>query len=587
MTKKKTSKKAQKVSTADLKRKETLNEARKMLRKYGRCAVIRPTGFGKTGIATRIVKTCARKKETVLYLYPSQTVKDAVLNFYYGDHNVAKGHDQIKGVEFATYMKVVSWNRKDNLPSYPIDLIVMDELHSAGAEKTMAALDTLIAAHPEAQILGLTATPQRSDRTDEVSHFFTIKVKGKDSLACTSEYTMHNAFKDKLFKQPYYVDCLYADAKKNCIDLKDSKALKEALNNLDQKHRLVLEKNVDEAIIAASKIYNIPNTIRTNCDQYTDPSYMKFICFFRSFAEMKKNGAKLEEWFHEAYPEHKVYTLKISSENEEYHNNVMNLSKLTKLPNHIDLIFACDMLNLGYHVDDLTGIVMFRGTKSPIIYPQQFGRVISTDRTEGGIIFDLVENIDQLAVYDVLGKESKYTTAARDRLEELDKKKENYIQYQAWFKNPSTVKIDHDLKTLYEMYKKNPENAPKWSHAEEQELSKLQFRFGRAGLNVKPKSRTEHPTKEQNLIAIGVEAHYRDIIRKTVAESVTIRARQAAANWLECGGKLKDETSGRVYTRQEVLSHQPEKWIPLAPYAKIKMVAVEKVLDELNVPEDL
>ena len=50
-----------------------------MLDEYGKCAVIRPTGFGKTGILTRLLKS--GKFKNIIFLYPSEVVKDAVLNF--------------------------------------------------------------------------------------------------------------------------------------------------------------------------------------------------------------------------------------------------------------------------------------------------------------------------------------------------------------------------------------------------------------------------------------------------------------------------------------------------------------------------
>lgn len=45
-------------------RDETYHEAKRLLKKYKRCVIIRPTGFGKTGILTRFIK----KYKRVIYL---------------------------------------------------------------------------------------------------------------------------------------------------------------------------------------------------------------------------------------------------------------------------------------------------------------------------------------------------------------------------------------------------------------------------------------------------------------------------------------------------------------------------------------
>ena len=49
------------------------------LKKYGKCAMVRPTGFGKTWILTELIKHYKK----VLYLYPAAVIRDTVVNRYY------------------------------------------------------------------------------------------------------------------------------------------------------------------------------------------------------------------------------------------------------------------------------------------------------------------------------------------------------------------------------------------------------------------------------------------------------------------------------------------------------------------------
>ena len=50
------------------------------------------------------------------------------------------------------------------------------------------------------------------------------------------------------------------------------------------------------------------------------------------------------------------------------------------------------MINLGYHIDDINGIIMNRPTWSDIIYKQQIGRCINITSKINPIIFDFVGN---------------------------------------------------------------------------------------------------------------------------------------------------------------------------------------------------
>ena len=97
----------ERLALAKLRREQTYRDAREKLDRHGRCAVIRPTGFGKTGILTRFL----READRTLYLYPTDVVRDAVLSFYHG--RTPMPGDGIDGVEFMTYQKLVTLTRDE------------------------------------------------------------------------------------------------------------------------------------------------------------------------------------------------------------------------------------------------------------------------------------------------------------------------------------------------------------------------------------------------------------------------------------------------------------------------------------------
>ena len=63
---------------------------------------------------------------------------------------------------------------------------------------------------------------------------------------------------------------------------------------------------------------------------------------------------------------------------------------------HLKLLFCIDMLNEGVHVDDIDGVILLRPTISPIIYKQQIGRALSASSRSGAVIFDIVNNFENL-----------------------------------------------------------------------------------------------------------------------------------------------------------------------------------------------
>ena len=64
----------------------------------------------------------------------------------------------------------------------------------------------------------------------------------------------------------------------------------------------------------------------------------------------------------------------------------------------IDLIFSINMLNVGYHVDSITGLVFKRWTASNQIYYQQLGRCLSSASDIIPVVFDFVNALDDRGI---------------------------------------------------------------------------------------------------------------------------------------------------------------------------------------------
>lgn len=303
---------------------KTLSDVRRLLAKYNKCALIRPTGFGKTWLLTELVK----EYKSALYLYPSAVIRDTVVDRYYGladdddgpldpeTIEAQKAMNEIPGCRLMTYAKLIRLS-DDEIRALNCSIVIFDEAHRMGGAKTKTACDKLFALLPaETKFVGATATPTRMDNFDMSSHFFADRL-------CYA-YTLHDAIRDGIIQKPSYCYATY-DFKK---DLEETaKAAGEDLRDP------LVTKTIDAKLIELGKLFNMPNVIRETCDKHAaNTDYMKFIVFFASKQHMSDKLPEVEGWFQEAYPGHEVRTLRISSRSAEEAANTDKLRSCLHVP---------------------------------------------------------------------------------------------------------------------------------------------------------------------------------------------------------------------------------------------------------------
>ena len=524
-------------------RNETYQETKILLKKYHKCAIVRPTGFGKTGILTRLIKDYKK----VLYLYPADIIWNSVLNFYYKDEFEKK--DTIDNVINWTYqmLTVVDKEKLDYLKD--VDLVIADECHRIGGVKTRLALKYLMQnVCTKADLCGATATPERMDLVDEITEFFDNHI--------TSSYSLHDAYEDGVIQRPYYCYCS-VNYKKDFDKIKtmtnkEIEKLDDINDKLKQRHKL------NEHLIEISKLVRMPNIIRTTCDEcIKNTTYMKFIVFCADLEHINKSYDEVKRWFTDAYPNHNIRTLIVSSENEKTKENINHLKDLTHEENTIDLIYSCNMLNMGYHIDDLTGIVMYRMTSSNIIYAQQLGRINNSGISKHGVVFDVVDNLHRKSLYDLIGEESEETKEERCLLK-------NY-----------TKRINETGTEKYEYGDLSENEIEEYLFLKDKYENKRKRRYCELSQN--------------DLIVTGFSATYQELIEKTMAEPISMRCRQTYEYWVRAGGKTTGIYSGiagvllQEKKAREInygyCNNKESTVVPITPFAKIKKVSVEKVLE--------
>lgn len=491
---------------------KTLSECRRLLDKYRKCILIRPTGFGKTWLLTELVKDFRK----VLYLYPSQVVKDTVVGRYYDlpDQDpddiidpetleAMQAVGQIPGCTLMTYAKLIRLS-DDEIGRMDYELIVCDEAHRMGGAKTKMACEKLFAMLPaETKFIGATATPTRMDNFDVASHFYMDRM--------CYPYTLHDAIQSGLIMKPNYCYATY-DFKR---DLED--AAVDAGEDLRDPR---VQETISAKMIELDKLYNMPKIIREVCDKHAARTdYMKFIIFFASKKHMADKLAEAESWFREAYPEHEIKTLRITSSNAAESANTDKLPLLTPVSGRIDLIACIDMLNMGYHVSDQTGIMMYRGTESGTIFTQQLGRALSAGAGSSAIIFDIVDNLHRKAVYELYVKN---VPGARPR-RRAEPKLDNYV-------------LDESDGRVYAVGQDGSRTPTQYSY----DGKHFRDRLGNAATFKLDKDRNIRNTAdamsdlkdvnrldENCLVATGHEATYREILAKAMAEPLAHRCKYA------------------------------------------------------------
>lgn len=535
------------MSKIDELRYNTYLEAKDLLNKYGKACIIRPTGFGKTGISTRIINDftvgATDRKIRVIFLYPNEPVRNAVLRFYYKSRGLAIPEErEIPGVKFLTYAKLSRMRKDVDFKGFDsVRVFIADECHKLGGDKISEAMRKFMEMYPNVKYVGATATPDRMDLFDEVKEFFDDRV--------VSPYTLHDAFRDGILQRPFYCYCSYGLEE----DIKDVKKLvKKEMVGIDDKN---LKKKSEELLkarlIEISNLHHMDAIIKDVCEKcIKKTSYMKGVVFFSNYAHIDKQEKVVVGWFQKAFPNHVIRVTRVTGQSKEYRRNAENLEKLVPRRNTIDLITSVDMMNMGYHVGDLKFIGMYRGTESGTIFAQQLGRILDSGSLESGVVFDWVDNIHREAMYDVLGQESYTTKSGRERYNALKTK----ILEEGTSENDVSVLTADELKE-YKLLKRRFDRKPvdnsvdtKWWHNNPNALL------------------------PEDLIATNHIATYKELIAKTVAEPIAMRCRQVYKNWLEAGGDVGDGTPAYI-CKHAIL---PE--IPLGPFCYNKRLTVEKVL---------
>lgn len=397
--------------------------------------MILPTGAGKSFVAmTEMMKY---KNSNIIFIAPQNTILSQFQNHILKNilhkkvitdeeieelrkegkeipEDIVRSKDVKKVIEEAfPHLKMFCYatlNSTDEewMKSQDVDLIVLDELHRAGAETWKPQIQKLLENNPNAKILGMTATPVRDvDHEDmarvlaEMSGDYTEEeLIQKKYLA--SEMHVLDAMQDNIVVSPRIVTFDYTLGTSE--EYQEVKRMLQEEKNPVKKEELSRIYKEMTAIIKSSEKQGMNGILAENIKKKNG----RYIVFLPNNTTgkpaeeyIKAEIEKVKEYFKDVNPNIQAGYLLSDRENAK----VENAAALEEFENsdsdELKLLFAVDMLNEGVHVDGIDGAVMLRpiSENSKILYLQQIGRCIfSLDPNnpiadeDRPIIFDVYNN---------------------------------------------------------------------------------------------------------------------------------------------------------------------------------------------------
>ena len=323
-----------------------------LLQESRKAAVIHPTGTGKSYIAFRLAEDHASSR--FLWLSPSEAIYKTQCQNVFNSYGFVP-----ENVTFCTYARL-AYVPDIELKSWDPDYIILDEFHRCGAKEWGAGVRKVLSVYPEAYLIGFSATNIRylDNQRDMAIELF--------DGCIADQITLPEAIARGILPAPKYVISIYSYEKElGLIERRMKQGGTVAYQAADQYYQR-LRRALDQAPSFGQLFKkHIPNPAG------------RYIAFCANVDHLKAmvKRAKDDFWLVDADPH--IY---IVHEGAPTAKSSFEKFKADQ-SDHLKVLYCIDMLNEGVHVDDLSGVILFRPTISPIIYKQQIGRAFCCLRT--------------------------------------------------------------------------------------------------------------------------------------------------------------------------------------------------------------
>ncbi len=348
--------------------------SKKLLKHKKKIAFIQATGTGKSYIIIKYLADFINKR--CIVLAPSIHILEQVKKKCFW---IAENTD------FMTYAKLKNLTGEE-MKLLKYDLIILDEFHRCGAEFWGRGVERLLDNNKRSIILGTSATPIRySDNERDMSkELFENNIAVSLSLA--------EAIVKKILPMPTYISALYTLDEEVC-----NLSNKIANSNIDENYKTIYSKKLTSIRKDWDSSKGIPYIIA----KYIKNNENKFIVFCENKEHLYEMEWLVEKWFKQSNLSNNIKKYRVISDDSEA-GDELNKFKQGKENSKIYLLFAIDMLNEGLHIDNVSGVILLRNTKSPRVFYQQIGRALQSGNIENPIIFDFVNNFNNVCTSDFI-----------------------------------------------------------------------------------------------------------------------------------------------------------------------------------------
>lgn len=330
--------------------------------------IVQPTGSGKSYLILKLIENYIIQKRDIIIVEPQKYIfkqlKEKMNKYKLSSNNV-------KFITYSALGKIDNTKIQEfNSPK----LVIIDEMHRAGAPKWRTGLQTMFNSFPDdCKYIGMSATPIRylDGQRDMSKELFDGCVANEIGLA--------DAILNRILPLPRYIAGLYSyDSEFNAIN----KKILQSCNTEEEKRELleevkILKNNLDKSS-GISDIFK----------KYIEGDKGKYIAFCRNILHLKSMKPCLEKWFLDAGLNINLYEVHCKNpEKDKQFQSFMN-------DDGMSVCLSVGMLSEGVH--GINGVILLRDTTSPNLYLQEIGRCFSVDMGSVPIIFDFVANCQSI-----------------------------------------------------------------------------------------------------------------------------------------------------------------------------------------------
>ena len=351
-----------------------------MLNTCKKAAIIHPTGTGKSFIAFKLCEE--HHGERVCWLSPSEYIVKTQLE------NITKLNPDFnyENITFITYAKLMLMSEEEISALKPA-YIILDEFHRCGAAEWGRGVRSLLSHCPGIPVLGLSATNIRylDNQRNMADELFDGNI--------ASQMTLGEAVMRGILRSPTYVVSM----------LSYKEELKKYEKRVRSGRSRAVRGEAEKYLEALRRALELADGMDEIFRRHMKDKSGKYIVFCADYRHMTEMLELAPEWF--AAVDKNPHIYKAYSDDPETEGAFAEFK--ADESGHLKLLYCIDMLNEGIHIDGVTGVILLRPTVSPIIYKQQIGRALSASGAEEPIIFDVVNNFENLYSISAIQEEMR------------------------------------------------------------------------------------------------------------------------------------------------------------------------------------